>query len=510
MTAGQAMAPADAHAPPVLVVEGITKVYGAVEALSDVSLQVAAGEVVALCGENGAGKSTLARTVAGLVRPDTGRILVDEVERHLGSVVDAHAAGIRIAPQELTLAPSLSVAENICMGRLPRTALGIIDRRAMRALARTRLLDLGIEIDVDRPVERLSVLHKTLVQIARSMTPGARLLIVDEPTAPMSGPEVDQLLEVLGRLTSAGIAVLYISHRLDEVFRIADRVVVLRDGRLVADFPRARLTRSALADAMVGGRSLEIGHRTAGVTDQVALSVRGLTAGNVRDLTFEVHTHEIVAIYGVSGSGREDIGMAAIGGAAVEAGVIEVGGRVVTGGPRHAFDAGLGYLPAERRSQGLVPEFSIRENLTLAVLRRLTRRGVLDRTAERTMVDTWMTGLRIAAPSSEVGVMRLSGGNQQKVLLARWLAHGSKALILEEPTRGVDIATKAEIYRVIRQLADDGVAVLVISSDLEEVALVADRVLVLRDGALAAELRGATESEIARVALGAEEMSVVV
>ncbi len=504
------MAPADASAPPVLVVDSVNKAYGAVEALKDVSLSVAAGEVVALCGENGAGKSTLARTVAGLVRPDTGRILVDGVERHLGSVVDAHAAGIRIAPQELTLAPSLSVAENICMGRLPRRALGIVDRGAMRELARARLRDLGIAIDVDRPVERLSVLHKTLVQIARSMTPGARLLIVDEPTAPMSGPEVDQLLAVLGRLTSAGIAVLYISHRLDEVFRIADRVAVLRDGRLVADFPRARLTRSALADAMVGGRSLEIGHRSATATDQVALSVRGLTAGNMRDLTFVVRTHEIVAIYGVSGSGREDVGMAIIGGVPSEAGGVEVAGQVVVGGPRHAFDAGLGYVPSERRSQGLVPEFSIRENLTLAVLRRLTRHGVLDRSAERAMVGTWMSHLRIAAPSSDVGVMRLSGGNQQKVLLARWLAHGSRVLVLEEPTRGVDIATKAEIYRIIRQLADGGVAVLVISSDLEEVALVADRVLVLRDGWLAAELRGATESEIARVALRAEEVPGVV
>jgi rhamnose transport system ATP-binding protein len=357
--------------PPVLVVERITKLYGAVEALREVSLTVAPGEVVALCGENGAGKSTLARAVAGLVRPDVGRILVDGVERQLGSVAEAHAAGVRIAPQELTLAPGLSVAENISMGRLPRRAFGIVDHRAMRQLARARLADLGIDVDVDRPVERLSVLHKTLVQIARSMTPGARLFIVDEPTAPMSGPEVDQLLAVLARLTAAGIAVLYISHRLDEVFRIAQRVVVLRDGRLVADFGRAELTRTALAGAMVGGRSLEISHRTAAATERIALQIRGLRFGIVADLAFEVCTHEIVAVYGVSGSGREGIGMAIIGASPVEAGTVEIGGVAVTGGPRQAFDAGLGYVPAERRSQGLVPEFSIRENLSLAVLRRL-------------------------------------------------------------------------------------------------------------------------------------------
>ncbi|MCY7419448.1 MAG: sugar ABC transporter ATP-binding protein [Chloroflexi bacterium] len=494
---------------PVLLVDRLNKLYGAVEALKDVSLSVAPGEVVALCGENGAGKSTLARAVAGLVRPDSGRILVDGVERHLGSIIDAHAAGIRIAPQELTLAPSLSVAENISMGRLPRRALGIVDYRAMHELAQQRLGDLGIDIDVTRPVERLSVLHKTLVQVARSMTPGARLFIVDEPTAPMSGPEVDQLLGVLARLTASGIAVLYISHRMDEVFRIAERVVVLRDGRMVADFPRAQLTRGALAGAMVGGRSLEIGHRTAAATKRVALELHGLSFGFVRDLSFAVRTHEIVAVYGVSGSGREGIGMAAIGAVPVDSGTVEILGRVVRGGPRACFDAGLGYVPGERRSQGLVPEFTIRENLTLAVLRRLTRVGILDRAEERRLVQRWIGALTIAAPNAEVRVMRLSGGNQQKVLLARWLAHESKVLILEEPTRGVDIATKAEIYRVLRQLADSGVAVLVISSDLEEVALVGDRILVMRNGALVAELRGADETEIARAALAAEETPVV-
>jgi ABC-type sugar transport system ATPase subunit len=259
----------------------------------------------------------------------------------------------------------------------------------------------------------------------------------------------------------------------------------------------------------VGGRSLEINHRAAAATEQVALQVRGLRFGIVDDLTFGVRTHEIVAVYGVSGSGREGIGMAIIGASAVDAGTVEIGGVPVSGGPRQAFDAGLGYVPAERRSQGLVPEFSIRENLSLAVLRRLTRAGILDRGAERRLVDRWMSALTIAAPNAEVRVMRLSGGNQQKVLLARWLAHGSKVLVLEEPTRGVDIATKAEIYRVLRELADDGVAVLVISSDLEEVALVGDRVLVLRNGALVAEFQGADETEIARAALAAEENPVV-
>ena len=352
ITATATTAPTEGSStPPVLVVDRISKLYGAVEALKDVSLTVAQGEVVALCGENGAGKSTLARAVAGLTRPDSGRIVVDGVERHLGSIADAHAAGIRIAPQELTLAPNLSVAENISMGRLPRRALGIVDRRAMNDLARGRLADLGIEIDVSRPVERLSVLHKTLVQIARSMTPGARLFIVDEPTAPMSGPEVDQLLGVLGRLTAAGIAVLYISHRLEEVFRIAERVVVLRDGRMVADFPRAQLTRGALASAMVGGRSLEVAHRTAAATEQVALQVRGLSFGLVQSLTFAVRTHEIVAMYGVSGSGREGIGMAVIGAVPVSSGSVEIFGVPVAGGPR----AGIRRRPRIRARRATEP-----------------------------------------------------------------------------------------------------------------------------------------------------------
>lgn len=503
-------APAEGSSPPpVLLVSHLVKRFGAVEALRDVSLRVDPGEVVALCGENGAGKSTLARAVAGLLRPDSGSIAVDGVERHLGSVAESYAAGIRIAPQELTLAPNLSVAENISMGHLPRRLGVLVDGSVMRRQATERLADLGIELDVDRRVERLSVLQKTFVQIAHSMTPGARLLIVDEPTAPMSGPEVDQLLAVLGRLTATGIAVLYISHRLDEVFRIADRAVVLRDGRLVADFDRASLTREALAGAMVGERSLDIGHRNAAPTDAEALRVEHLASSTLRDLSFSVRTHEIVAIYGVSGSGREAVGMAIIGALPASGGEVRVQGQPVAGGPRAAFDAGLGYVPAERRSQGLIPEFSIRENLSLAVLRRLSRFGLLDRRAERRLVGHWMDALRIVAPSSEVRVTRLSGGNQQKVLLARWLAHQSSVLILEEPTRGVDIATKAEIYRVLRQLADDGAGVLVISSDLEEVALVGDRVLVLRGGTLVAELRGADEAAIARAALAAQEIGHV-
>lgn len=498
-------APAESSSsPPVLLANGLSKRFGAVEALQDVTFSVVAGEVVALCGENGAGKSTLARVIAGLVRPDAGSLTVAGTERHVGSVAESYAAGIRIAPQELTLAPNLSVAENISMGHLPLRWGILVDRTEMRRLATERLADLGIELDVDRRVERLTVLQKTFVQIAHAMTPGARLLIVDEPTAPMSGPEVDQLLAVLGRLTAAGIAVLYISHRLDEVFRIAHRAIVLRDGRLVADFERVRLTREALAGAMVGERSLDIGHRRVVPGETDALQVEGLAFGVVEDLSFSVGRHEVVSIYGVSGSGREAVGMALIGAIPVTSGMVRVDGYLVAGGPRAAFEAGLGYVPGERRSQGLVPEFSIRENLTLAILRRLSRFGLLDRRSERRLTERWMEALRIAAPSGEARVTRLSGGNQQKVLLARWLARHSSVLILEEPTRGVDIATKAEIYRVLRQLADDGAAVLIISSDLEEVALVSDRVLVLRNGALAAELRGADEASIARAALAAE------
>jgi ABC-type sugar transport system ATPase subunit len=483
---------------PVLELRGASKRFGAVQALADVSLTLRAGRVTALCGENGAGKSTLSSIASGLLRPDAGEILVDGIPVTFGSARDAYEAGVRLAPQELVLCPNLSVAENISVGRLPGTA-GILDVGRMREIAVERLGRLGHPIPVDAPVADLSVVDQACVQIARAVAPGARVLIVDEPTAPMSDLEAERFLAMLQRLVAGGLAVVYVSHRLDEVFRLADDVVVLRDGRVVADWPRAEVDRGRLVRAMVGDRDLSVARRT-GARGEAALKVSGLRYRRVRDVSFTAHEGEILALYGIAGSGREDVGLAVVGAARREAGEVEVRGRAVATF-RKAIDAGVGYVPAERRAQGLVLGMSVRENLTLAMLGQLSRAAVVRARDERRTAVEWIQNLSIATPSREQPVGLLSGGSQQKVLLARWLAAGSRVLVLEEPTRGVDVATKAEIYRLLRRLADDGGAILVVSSDVEEVAAVADRTIVLRDGIVTGEFVGADEATIAEAAL---------
>ncbi len=489
-----------------LAVRGLTKSYGAVRALHDVSLAVPSGSPLAIVGENGAGKSTLVRIIAGLEVPDAGEIVLDGVPVGLASPSDAQRAGIRIVPQELLLVPELSVAENVAMGSVPTVRRGIVDWPALRALARTRLDRLGLrDLDLERPVRRLSVVERAFVQIARAMTPGARVLIVDEPTAPMGQAEVDRLLTVLRAVMDEGVSILYISHRLDEVFRLCRHAVVLRDGRLVGEFRDDALTTDALVEAMVGGRDLRLPTRADGGDADPALVVRSLAGGAVRDMSLEVRPGEIVAVYGVLGSGRDELGALVSGAAPRTGGTVTIGGTPLPGGDvRVAIAGGLGYVPAERRSQGLAMDLSVRENMTLGMLGQLATRGVFRRGAERAVVEEWSTKLRIATPTMDTPVRRLSGGSQQKVLIARWLAAGATVLLLEEPTRGVDIATKAEIYRLLRQRAEEGSAILITSSDLEEVVTVADRVLVARRGRITAELRGATQAAVASAALDSQ------
>jgi len=483
---------------PIFELRGISKRFGAVRALVDVSVQLYAGRVTALCGENGAGKSTLSSIASGLLRPDAGEILVDGEPVTFGSVRDAYDVGVRIAPQELVLCPNLTVAENIGIGRLPGRA-GLLDAGRMRAVAAERLARIGHPISPDAPVGELSVVDQACVQIARSVAPGARVLIVDEPTAPMSDSEAERFLAMVQRLAADGLAIVYVSHRLDEVFRLAHDVVVLRDGRLVASWPRDEVDRTRLVRAMVGDRDLTVVNRR-GDRGEPALRVRRLRYRRARDVTFTAHAGEILAVYGIAGSGREDVGLAIVGAARRESGDVQVRGRSVTAF-RQAIDAGVGYVPAERRAQGLVLGMSVRENLTLAMLGQLSRAMVIRAREERSTAADWVRNLSIATPSPEKLVGLLSGGSQQKVLLARWLAAGSRVLVLEEPTRGVDVATKAEIYRLLRRLSDDGGAILVVSSDVEEVVAVADRTIVLRDGLVAGEFVGADEATIAEAAL---------
>jgi len=372
----------------------------------------------------------------------------------------------------------------------------------MRSIADERLRLLGVtHIDPEALLGTLSLVGKTLVQIARALAPGARVLIVDEPTAPMTSGEADQFLRVVRRVTNSGVATIYVSHHLEEVFRLADYAVVLRDGAVAAELAGDDLTHEALIDAMVGGRSLEV--QPAGrVPGEVVLKCENLSCSTMTGAFLAVRTGEIVAVYGIAGSGREHLGAAIIGiDEARSGGTVEgpQGARVEN--ISEALACGIGYVPPERRSQGLLLDMTVRDNLTLSVLKRISRNGILDSRGETALASEWIDRLAIATPSPEKSIALLSGGSQQKVLLARALAAGGQVLVLEEPTRGVDIATKAEIHRLLRDVADANSGVLVISSDLEEVVAVADRVLVMRGGRIVSEQERPSQESVAAAAL---------
>ncbi len=491
---------------PVIAATGLHKRYGGVQALRGVDIAVAAGEVVAIVGENGAGKSTLVKALSGVIEPDAGEIAVDGVPHRLSSPRVAQAVGIRIAAQELQLAVDVSVTENLLMGQLPtRGWLGTVDWAAAHDLAEQRLARLGVHhVDVTQSIRTLSVVDSAFVQIARAMSEETRVLILDEPTAPMDATEVTQLLEVIRTVSATGIAVLYISHRLPEIFAICHRAVVLRDGEIVAEFGVDEMTTERLVEAMVSGRMREFDVPDRPVGDGgFGLEAHGVRGRVITIDHLTVAHGEVVSVYGSLGSGREEVAPSLLGLTGSVADLTVQGrsiGRVTTPA---VIDAGVGYVPAERRSEGLVLERSVAENLTLGMLGQLSNLGVVDRRRDAEIVATWIASLDIATDSPETPVQALSGGSQQKVLLSRWLAAGKQVLVLEEPTRGVDVATKAEIYRTLHQHAARGGCVLIVSSDIEEVARVSHRVLVMRDGGIVAELHGAEEADIAARAMAA-------
>jgi rhamnose transport system ATP-binding protein len=398
------------------------------------------------------------------------------------------------------------VAENVCLGHWPRRHK-LVSRRAMRAVAAKRLGALGLDhLDLDAPVSSLPVVDQAFVQISRAMTPGARVLITDEPTAPMGADQAERLLNLLVSITQQGVAIVFVSHRLDEVFRLGHEVVVLRDGRKVAEESVASVTKDQLVSAMLGARELGQDQRdeTAETAHgAAALSVRGLTGNDLVDVSIDVRGGEVVAVYGSAGSGRDQLGRLIFGSSPRSAGQVLVSGKQLEQvSPRASIAAGIGYVPAERRSQGLILDASIRENLVLASMGQLSSRGLMRRRAERDLTRDWMNRLHLASRSTETPVASLSGGNQQKVLLARWLSRRPPILILDEPTRGVDVGTKADIYSMLWQAAAQGAAVLVISSDIEEVARVADRVIVLRGGRVTSQLGRTNQQEVLTAAMG--------
>ncbi|WP_344395024.1 sugar ABC transporter ATP-binding protein [Actinomadura alba] len=484
----------------------MSKSFGAVRALQGVTLELHAGEVHALAGENGAGKSTVVKTFAGVHRPDAGEIRLDGEPVTFNGPGDAQHAGVAVIYQEPTLFPDLSVAENIFMGRQPRTGLRRIDRGAMHAETAKLFARLGVPLDPEQPARGLSIADQQVVEIAKAISRDARVLIMDEPTAALTGQEVARLFTVTRNLQEQGCAILFISHRLEEIFELCQRVTTLRDGTFIASEAVADLRPDDLVQRMVG-RELDALYPKQDVKPgQVVLKVSRLTREGVfTDVSFEVRRGEIVALAGLVGAGRSEVARAIFGVDRWDAGDVEVDGRrLPPASPTAAMAAGLALVPEDRRQQGLVMEMSIERNMGLTQLRTLRRGPLISRRAERDRARDW--GLRLQLKYGRlndlVGV--LSGGNQQKVVLAKWLATEPTVLIVDEPTRGIDVGTKAEVHRLLSDLAAQNLAVLMISSDLPEVLGMADRVLVMHEGRLVAEIprAEATEAGVMAAATG--------
>ncbi|HEV2782834.1 MAG TPA: sugar ABC transporter ATP-binding protein [Actinophytocola sp.] len=482
---------------PLLALDGISKSFGAVAALRDVRLELFGGEAHALVGENGAGKSTLVKILAGVHVPDAGTITLDGAPLPLSGPADARAAGIAVIYQEPTLFPDLTVAENIFMGRQPRRSLRRVDTARMRAGAAELFARLGVRLDPDRPARGLSIADQQLVEIVKAISLDARVLVMDEPTAALSGVEVERLFSVARSLRDAGTAVLFISHRLDEVFTLCERVTVLRDGRWVCTDPADAVSVDDVVRRMVGREVSAMFPERDPVAGPPRLRVRGLTRhGSFADVSFTVHSGEIVALAGLVGAGRSEVSRAIFGVDRYDAGEVVVdGARLPPGDTAAAIRAGLALVPEDRRQQGLVMELSVERNATLPRRWALTRAGLLFGGTERRAAADWVRRLRVKAGRLIDPVSTLSGGNQQKVVLAKWLATTPRVLIVDEPTRGIDVGTKADVHRLLARLAADGVAVLMVSSELPEVLGMADRVLVMREGRLVADLPRADADE---------------
>ncbi len=478
------MTPSVASTPALLALRGIRKRFGGVVALDGVDFELRAGEIHALLGENGAGKSTLINILGGIHRPDAGEIRVDGRATEIGGVADADRLGIRLIHQELALAPNLSIADNLFLGREPRR-FGLLDRRRLVADAQRLRDELGLpELgDVRVGVGELNVARRQLVEIARALAVRVRILVLDEPTASLSGSETEALFVKLRRLRGQGVGVIYISHRLEEISRLADRITVLRDGRSIGTQRAADLDIHQLIHWMVGRDLKEHYPRPPYAPGEVALSVRGLRAARVNDVSFELHCGEVLGLAGLVGAGRTELAHVLAGLAPATAGEIAVGGRAVRlRSPAGARAAGIALVPEDRTRDGLVMTQTIGFNLALPWTRLWARGCLPDYQRRDAIVRRAMAGFAIKAKSPDAAIAQLSGGNQQRVVVGKWMEQPPKILILDEPTRGVDVGAREEIFALIGRLVNQRMAVLLISSDLPEVMNLSHRLALYRDG----------------------------
>jgi rhamnose transport system ATP-binding protein len=490
---------------------GISRAFGSTQALSDVSISLHGGEIHALLGENGAGKSTLIKIMTGVQQPDAGELLIDGQPARVTSPLDAQLLGVAAIYQEPMIFPDLSVAENIFIGHRQRGR--VVDRGRMRRDAEAVLRRLDVTLDLGAPARGLTLAQQQTVEIAKAISLDVRVLIMDEPTASLSAHEVDQLFRIVRALRREGVAILFISHRMEEVFEIADRVTVLRDGRWVSTRPASEVTPTIAIRDMVGREIVELFKRPASHPGDVVLSVRGLgLEGVFQGIEFDLRAGEVLGFAGLVGARRTDVGLALFGIAPADTGTITLDGREVTiRSPRDALRLRIAYATEDRRQLGLVFPMSVAANVSLPSLPRfMTGTGIVRRGLERATADVYRERLRIRTPSVDAPASALSGGNQQKVVLSKWLETRPRVLILDEPTRGIDVGAKVEVHQLVDELVREGMAIIVISSDLPEVMTMSDRILVMREGRQMAIVprAEATQEILLRHAMGQGEPDV--
>jgi len=493
----------------ILQASKISKRFGGVKALDEVQFELQKGEVHALVGENGAGKSTLIKIISGIYQKDSGHLFYEDREVSFKDNIDARMSGIGMVPQEIQLAPKLTVAENIFMGLYPKTGYGFIKWKQLYKKAYDIAKIFGIENLIGLHVERLGTGYRQLIEILKALVFHARIIAFDEPTAALSDEETRELFRLIAKLKGDGISIIYVSHRLDEIFRIADRVTVFKDGRYVGTHRVEDVTKETIVSMMVG-RELNLygeDRRKMGKTDEVVFEARGLRRGNeVQDVSFRVHAGEILGLFGMVGSGRTETIMSIFGVDPLDDGEIFISGKKVTiKSPIDAVKLGIGVVPENRITQGVILRAPIRNNITLPFVRSLARFGAINAHKEQEITRKYMDHLNIKALSENVKVNTLSGGNQQKVSIAKWLATRSDIIFFDEPTHGIDVGAKFEIYQLLRELSDEGKGIVMISSELPEVLNVCDRILVFRDGKIAHEFcenRDLSEEDVVQYALG--------
>lgn len=494
---------------PTLELTGVQKSFGQVVALRDGQITLMPGSIHALIGENGAGKSTLVKIIAGLYQRDAGTFEMEGKPVSFRNTAEAKAAGIAIIYQEPTLFPDLSVTENVFMGRQPTKRFGQIDKAKMRREVVELMTRLGVDIDPDRPAEGLSIADQQLVEIAKAVSLDAKVLIMDEPTAALSGVEVEKLFDIARSLRDEGRALMFISHRFNEVFELCDTVTVMRDGSYVATEPTVSVTEAELIRQMVGRNVDDLFPKIETTPGDILLEVKDLSSsGQFEDISFDVRSGEIVALAGLVGAGRSEVARAVFGVDSYDSGEVLMKGKPL---PKHrptvAMERGIALVPEDRRKQGLVMQSTIARNTTDAIRKTLEQMGLITNKAENKAAKEWSRNLEVKTLSMDTKAGTLSGGNQQKVVLAKWLASNPDVLIIDEPTRGIDVGTKAEVHRRISELANEGMGILMISSELPEVLGMADRILVMREGQITAELprEGATPESVMYAATHATE-----